>query len=159
MSMNFLRDRREEYLGKSYKTESVSLINLPGWPVKPKSKRGIVFLCIVIISAAGLIGYLGHKSGMGKNSIEINSKEFSNGQGGEIDTIISEVSKLMVLPDNEKPTVATVSDPIILQGQPFFFKAKKGDKVLIYTKAQKAILYDPVANKIINVAPINIGNK
>lgn len=157
--MNFLRDQREEYLGKSYKTESVSLINLPGWPVKSKSKRGIVFLCVVIISVAGLVGYLGYKSKIGKGDTELNDKELSSSQDGEIDAIISEVGKLMILPKDEDPTIATVSDPKILESQPFFSKAKKGDKVLIYTKAQKAILYDPVANKIINIAPINLGNQ
>jgi hypothetical protein len=31
-----------------------------------------------------------------------------------------------------------------------------GDKVLIYSRAQKAILYSPSKNKIIEVAPINL---
>ena len=39
----------------------------------------------------------------------------------------------------------------------FFSKAKVGDKVIIYTNARKAILYDPVAGKIVEVAPVNIG--
>ncbi len=55
------------------------------------------------------------------------------------------------------PTVATVSDPAKLQGQTFFANAKVGDKVLIYTNAKMAYLYDPISNKLINVAPLNIG--
>ena len=54
--------------------------------------------------------------------------------------------------------MATVSDLEKLKDQPFFAKAKIGDKVLIYTDAKKAILYDPVNDKIVEVAPINIGN-
>ena len=64
---------------------------------------------------------------------------------------------MIVLPEDEIPTVATVSDPEKLKEQPFFSDAKKGDKVLIYANAKKAILYDPMANKIVTVAPINIG--
>lgn len=75
----------------------------------------------------------------------------------EVKDLISEVSNLIVLPENETPTIATVSDPEKLAGQAFFANAKKGFKVLIYTEAKKAILYDPVAKKIIEVAPINIG--
>jgi hypothetical protein len=68
------------------------------------------------------------------------------------------VGKLMVLPQGEVPIVATVSDLSKLQGQPFFAGAKVGDKVLIFNTAQKAVLYDPIANKIVNIAPIGINS-
>ncbi|OGN27581.1 MAG: hypothetical protein A2941_01120 [Candidatus Yanofskybacteria bacterium RIFCSPLOWO2_01_FULL_49_17] len=72
--------------------------------------------------------------------------------------LIAKVGKLIVLPEDETPTVATVADPEKLQSQPFFAKAKKGDKVLIYANVKKAILYDVENNMILEVAPINIGN-
>ena len=71
--------------------------------------------------------------------------------------LLDAVGKLIELPKDETPTIATVSDVSKLQGQPFFSKAKNGDKVLIYTKNRKAILYDPAANIIVEVAPVNIG--
>ena len=70
-------------------------------------------------------------------------------------TLIEQVGKLMVLPD-ETPTIATVTDPAKLKDQEFFAAAKVGDKVLIYTGIGKAILYDPTANKITNVAPVTV---
>lgn len=77
----------------------------------------------------------------------------------EIADVLGKLGQLMDLPADEQPTVATVSDPEKLQAQPFFAKAKKGYKVVIYTTAKKAILYDPIANKIIEVAPVNIGSE
>lgn len=73
----------------------------------------------------------------------------------ELEQTIKMVSKHLVLPTNENPTMATVSDPEKLKDQPFFANAKKGDKVLIYANSQKAILYDPEADRIVEVAPIN----
>lgn len=72
--------------------------------------------------------------------------------------LVARVGKLIVLPENETPTMATVSDPSKLQDQPFFLNAKKGFNVLIYSSAKKAILYDPFSNKIVEVAPISIGS-
>lgn len=70
--------------------------------------------------------------------------------------VVDEVGKIIVLPQNEQPQVATVSDVKKLKEQAFFAQAKNGDIVLIYTKAQKAILYDPKLKKVVEVGPINI---
>ena len=75
----------------------------------------------------------------------------------EVKSLVIKVGKLIVLPEGEEPTVATVTDPELLKDQPFFANAKTGDKVLIYTNARKAILYNPEENKIIEVAPVSIG--
>lgn len=77
----------------------------------------------------------------------------------EVVSLVEKVGKLVVLPANETPTVATVSDPEALKDQAFFANASKGDKVLIYAEAKKAILYSVEMNKIIDVAPLNIGNQ
>ena len=75
----------------------------------------------------------------------------------EVQKIVTEVGKLIILPKDEEPTVATISDVEKLRDQVFFANAKNGDKVLIYVKAQKAILYDPVQKKIVEMAPLNNG--
>ena len=73
--------------------------------------------------------------------------------------LVAKVGQLIVLPEGEEPTVATVNEPEKLKDQPFFANAKQGDKVLIYTKAKKAILYRTAENKIVEVAPVNIGEQ
>jgi hypothetical protein len=76
----------------------------------------------------------------------------------EAKATIAAIGKLMLLPADEEPTVVQVTDISKLKDQPFFANAQNGDKVLIYTKAKKAILYRPGTNKIIDVGPVNIGN-
>lgn len=76
----------------------------------------------------------------------------------EVQDVLKQVSRHMILPDGT-PTVATVTDPERLKDQSFFVNAKTDDKVLIYTNARKAILYRPSEDKIIEVAPLNIGQQ
>lgn len=71
---------------------------------------------------------------------------------------VAAVGKLMLLPTDETPTVMQITDVAKLKDQPFFANAQNGDKVLIYTKAKKAILYRSDSNMIIDVAPVNIGS-
>lgn len=73
----------------------------------------------------------------------------------EVDRIVKKVGRLVVLPENETPTLATVSEPDKLKDQPFFANAKTGFKVLFYTQAKKAILYDPEKDRVVEIAPIN----
>ncbi len=74
----------------------------------------------------------------------------------QVRQIIAQVGKLIVLPQNETPTIATVSDLAPLKSQPFFVNAAIGDQVLIYAQARKVVLWRPAENKIIEVAPLNI---
>jgi hypothetical protein len=104
----------------------------------------IAFLAVIAIAA-----YLY------RQNLELKNPELAAKK--ETQEIVALVGRLMVLPEEETPTVATVTDPEKLKDQVFFANAKKGDKVLIYTQAKKAILYDPAQDKIIEVAPLNIG--
>lgn len=70
--------------------------------------------------------------------------------------LLSMIEKLIDLPQDEAPTIATVTDKSVLPKQPFYTKAENGDKILLYEKAKRAILYRPRLNKIIEVAPLNI---
>lgn len=76
----------------------------------------------------------------------------------EVKALVAKVSQLMVLPANETPTVATITNADQLKNQPFFANAQNGDKLLAYMQAKEAILYRPSINKIIEVAPVVINS-
>ena len=73
-----------------------------------------------------------------------------------IDALIAHVGSLILLPQGEVPTVATVTDLNALKGQAFFAHASLGDKVLMYPKAREAVLYDPHEDKVIQLAPLTV---
>jgi len=115
--------------------------------------RSVVVPVLVLIAVLGLGAAYYYNSQLAK--FKKNPQQLAQ---EEVASVVGRVSQIMVLPEGEQPTLATVADPSRLKDQPFFAKAKVGDKVLLYANARKAILYDPVANKIVEVAPINIGN-
>ena len=122
--------------------------------VPKKSSAGKVAVSLAVLLLLGATGAAGYFYKQ-LDDIKKNPSKVSQDQ---TKTLIEAVGKLIVLPTGEQPTVATVTDPAKLKDQPFFVHAKSGDKVLIYTTAKKAILYSPTENKIVEVAPINIGN-
>ncbi len=74
----------------------------------------------------------------------------------EITDTIEAISMHVLLPTGEIPTLATVTDPEKLKSQRFFTHALIGDKMLIYTKAQKVILYRPSIDRVIEMSPLDL---
>jgi hypothetical protein len=120
----------------------------------PKKIKKIIQIggVIVFLAALAAAGYYYKEASDLKN----NPLKQQAVLDGDIKDLVAKVSRLIILPEGEEPTIATVSDPEKLKNQPFFAKAKTGDKVLIYSQAKKAILYNPESDKIVEVAPLNI---
>lgn len=109
----------------------------------------LLILLVVILSGTTLYLYMHGKAAAKSGDGTVSQTEAK--------ALAQKVGRLIILPDDEVPTVATVSDPDKLKDQSFFASAKAGDKVLIYTNAKIAVLYDPTLDKIVTVAPINTG--
>lgn len=116
-----------------------------------KAQKVILIILAAVVLGSGGAAYYFYSQ---LNQIKQDPQKVAQAETKEL---VAKVSKLIVLPEGEDPTTATVTDPDKLKDQPFFAKAKVGDKVLIYSNAKKAILYDPTSNRIVEVAPITIG--
>ena len=129
-----------------------------GEPTPPEEPGGTspVTKAVVTVVIALLLGAMGAAGYFYKQLSEIRKNPTKAAQD-QTNAVIAAVGRLIELPTGEQPTLATVADPSKLKDQPFFANAKQGDRVLIYTNARKAILYNPTTNKIVEVAPVNIG--
>lgn len=122
---------------------------------KRKIVLGIVLLMFVGLVAA-VIG-LGRENkslkveiaGLKQNPQELTKQETKE--------LIEKIGKLVLLPADEEPILATVTDKEKLKEQPLFAKAENGDKILIYAKAQKAYIYSPSKEMLVDVVSVNIG--
>jgi len=115
----------------------------------------IGFSVIILLFIGGAIyGGLQYKSLKDENAKLSNPEESAK---AETQKLKEEVSKLVDLPSDEEPTIASVVDASKLKDQPFFAKAENGDRVLMYSNAKKAVLYRPSTGKVIEFAPITSG--
>lgn len=117
-------------------------------PTSPKRfSVAVPVLLTLLLTAIGTAGYF--------------YWQYRNSQPGVAETketkaLVETISDLMLLPEGEEPTLATVTDREKLADQPFFQKAENGDKVLIYSNSGRAVLYRPSLKKIIDVTAVNI---
>ncbi len=121
-----------------------------------KSRRNLILPIFLLLLLAGAAGVAYYYYTQYQHS-QLLLKDPSAASKIEIQSVTASLKKLMDLPTDEEPTIATIMDKEKLKDQPFFAKAENGDKVIIYTKAGKAILFRVSANRIIDVAPINLG--
>jgi uncharacterized protein (UPF0333 family) len=126
--------------------ENQNTNQLSSRPKKSFIKKQLPLLLIVLVIILSLTSAYFYKKSKGSPD---------QASQAEIKSLIEKVGRLAILPTDETPTIATVSDPNALKDQAFFVDAKKGDKVLIYSNAKKAVLYDPSQDKIVNIAPLN----
>jgi cell division protein FtsL len=131
-----------------------------GDKVKRPTKSLITwFVVVLLIVALGTAGYYINRYHQSQQQVKkLSSNPVLTAQQEQAQ-LIAKVGKLTVLPTGETPTIATVTDITKLKDQAFFANAQNGDKVLIYTQAKKAYLYRPSTNKLINIAPVNIGSQ
>lgn len=80
-----------------------------------------------------------------------NRNSLADDKQKEAQITIDAVRKILINLPDEVPTLATITDLSKLKGIPLFQNAKMGDKVLFYTKALKAIIYDPKLNVIVDI--------
>lgn len=87
----------------------------------------------------------------------IDARRIAHSPERQAQQTIERVQRLMVLPEDEQPAVVTVMDVSKIKNVPFLeHSAKNHDKMLVYSKAKKVILYRPNENKIVDIGPVSI---
>lgn len=119
--------------------------------VRVTKRRVLVLFALVLV---GGIVFLGYQYKQTRDELN-RAKNPEQAAKQEAEDVLSEVKQYLEVPTDEQPTSATVTDKSRLQSQPFFERAENGDKVLVFTKAQLAILYRPSTKKVILFAPID----
>ncbi len=116
---------------------------------KPKSSVSrFIALFVIALVLVGLGFVSGYYLDLSKPQVSLLNEQDSN------TPLLEKLAKLVVLPEGESPSVATVSDVSKLQDQIFFKNAQNGDSIVAFPNAQIAILYRQSANKVVWMGPI-----
>lgn len=65
----------------------------------------------------------------------------------------SELSKVIVMPD-EKPLITTVLDKTKLTNETLASQAQNGDRLYIFAKSERLVLYRPADKRVVNMLTI-----
>lgn len=114
----------------------------------------LIIIMIFLLAIGGMIGTLFNYFRFRETEIELKKVEVKSEE--DVRNLVARVGQLMQLPSDELPTVLTVTDADRLKTLNFFANARVGHKLLIYENAHKAVLYDPISNVIIDVAPYGL---
>lgn len=123
-----------------------------------KNKALLVSLIIIIIvslSGAGFLYYQYQKTSSELKKVKSQTASQASVSSDEVKKLVAEVAKVARLPQNETPSIATITDALKLKDQPFFKDAKNGDVLLVYNQSGKAILYDPKEKKVVDVTTLS----
>ncbi|MBI3331876.1 hypothetical protein HYZ99_02850 [Candidatus Peregrinibacteria bacterium] len=120
-----------------------------------------IFTAVLVVALIGLVFLLDMKrreaeARLAELSLQLGEDDPNAEQNREqAKRIIDQVSQLIALPDDVEPTVASIVDVEVLRSRNAFYnKAENGDYLLVTT--DRAILYDPDADIILDVAPVQI---
>lgn len=137
-------------------TVEAPLIKKPSAP-KPARRTAKWITLLIGLVLLGIIAWLGYGYQTTKHQLQaLKQSPPSASTTPKSDDLVSAISQLADLPQGETPAIATISDASKLKSRTFFTSAQNGDKVLIYSKAVKAVLYRPSTGKIIEYSTVDL---
>ena len=129
------------------------VLNITKLLIRQVGVKGIFKFALFIIFASGFVWIFADYREAKKQVALLSNPEIQKELYlEEVEETKKQVSKFIILP-NEEPNLATVqnAETLVVQ-QPFFSGAINGDKVLIYK--DKAIIYSPERDILVNVGPV-----
>jgi hypothetical protein len=116
----------------------------------------VLLLVVVLVLVVAFVGYRVIKGD------EVPSFEVAEGtqlSEEQIGDLLGRISRLIQLPEEKNPLIATINDAAALRAEQAFYRdAENGDQLVIFAERAMAVIYRPSADKLINVGPIFFDN-
>lgn len=125
-------------------------------PSPERSRSSILLPVLLAVAVIGLIiSYWGYAQTKKKLSVLTNPSQANELNAAQTEELLAKVGKLITLPDEKNPVVATINDVESLSArQDFYAQANNGDKLIVFARSRKAVIYDEKDNLIVNMGPV-----
>jgi len=123
-------------------------------PASSASKSYKIIVIVALIVTAIAVGIAAFSYNDAQSAKEQSTEAVAERNLEETEQVVSELGSILLLNNDQEPTVARVEDPSVLQeSNPDFYKdITVGDYLVLYP--QRAVIYRSSERKIINIAPI-----
>jgi hypothetical protein len=112
-----------------------------------------LLFAVFLFAVVGLGGWFAWSSQSGNDLANLSANAGAKLSDEQVQQLLERVSRFMVMPSDEQPSVVVLRDAQTLAEQQSFYRgAKDGDILIVYST--RAIIYDAKANKLVNVGPI-----
>jgi len=131
----------------------------PGLAPKPSKKKMLVTVVVIVLVALVVVLDIQRRAAqtqLENLTVQLEQLQGNTQQNREVaQRIVRQVRRLITIPEDVEPTVATIVDIDTLRDRnPFYEKANNGDYLVV--TAERAILYDADENIIIDVVPVQV---
>lgn len=117
----------------------------------------VLGLAILIFAAWSFYSYLQIKGRLDSLSSAEGQQAFQEAEAQKAARVLS---KHMLVPLDEIPSVVVISDvELLIQEQPFFEGSLDGDQLFVYPEFGQAIIYRPSVDRIVKVGPVSFDNQ
>ncbi len=123
--------------------------------VKGKKNSVIILIALIVLVVAGGLWlgfrYLDFGLGSGKGGAEVELNE------NEKKELLAKIAEHIVIPSQQEPLIISINNAEqLISQQAFFAGAENGDMLLVYQ--DKALIYRPKQDVLINVGPVYLTN-
>lgn len=112
-----------------------------------------LILGLLLVVLVGVGGWWAFSSQSGDDVARLSENLGAKLTDSQVDAVVQRISKFMVVPSDQRPSVVVLKGTAELAQQQAFYKdAKDGDILIVYPS--RVIIYDAKANKLVVVSPI-----
>lgn len=154
-AVNHINMPKESYNDQINQNPSESPVSVGGGRKKKPRRLLASVLNIILILAVVALGYGYYTKKKELDTIKDPAAQAEVARK-EAETVAAQAGKIVLLPEGEEiPEVLTINDAALaIKEQPNLAGVVTGDKIILYVKSGKAIVYSPSRNIIVNILPV-----